>query len=143
MSDTGTTAHRLLTGLLLGGALALAAVAVWWLVMPADWSVVPTADPDQYVSPVTTGHWTAVAVGLAVLAALGGAAGRPGVTVVAVALPALALYCWKSATATVIGANLWPVGALFAVVPLVGGAAVVAFTASGVRRRRRSAQLHS
>jgi hypothetical protein len=123
--------------------LAAATVVLWWLVFPADWSAVPTADdPLTYASPVSAGHWTAAALGLAVLAVLGGYARGVLVALVGVALPALALFCLRSATAGVIGANLWVVGALFfAPVLAVGtaGAAAVGRTVRAQQTRPRAA----
>jgi hypothetical protein len=117
------------------GLLVVATVVLWWLVFPADWSVVPTADQQTYVSPVSAARWTAAAVGLALLAVAGGYAGGVLVALVGVALPALALYCYRSATAEVIGANLWVVGALFLAPVLVAGTAGAAALGRLARRR--------
>jgi hypothetical protein len=106
--------------------LAVATAALWWLVFPGDWSVVPTADPQTYTSPVTPTHWTVAAVGLAVLAAAGGYTQGVAAALLGVALPAAALYCYRSATAEVIGANLWPVGALLLIPVLAAGVSVAA-----------------
>jgi hypothetical protein len=124
------------------GLLVVATAVLWWLVFPADWSVVPTADEQTYASPVSAAHWTAAAVGLTLLAAAGGYAGGVLVAVVGVALPALALFCYRSATAEVIGANLWVVGALFLAPALVAGAAAAAVLGRLARRRmdRRAAE---
>ncbi|WP_142059374.1 hypothetical protein [Pseudonocardia kunmingensis] len=116
--------------------LAALTVLLWWLVLPADWSVVPTADPQTHASPVTVGHWTAAATGLAALAAAGGWARGPGAALLGVALPAVALWCYRSATAEVIGANLWPVGALFLAPVVAAGVAAVAALGRTLRRRR-------
>jgi hypothetical protein len=48
------------------------------------------------------------------------------VALVGVALPALALFCFRSATAEVIGANLWVIGALFFAPVLATGTAAAA-----------------
>jgi hypothetical protein len=117
-------------------ALAAGTVLLWLLAFPADWSAVPTADPVTYASPVTVGHWVAAAIGLAVLGFAGGVAAGPGAALLGVAVPAVALYCYRSATAEAIGANLWPVGALFATPPIVAGVAVAALIGRAVRRRR-------
>lgn len=115
--------------------LAVATALLWWLVFPADWSVVPTADPQTYTSPVTPTHWAAAAAGLAVLAAAGGYAQGVAATLLGVALPAAVLYCYRSATAEVIGANLWPVGALLLIPVLAGGVAAAAGIGRHARRR--------
>jgi hypothetical protein len=106
--------------------LTVATVMLWWLVFPADWSVVPTGDPNTFASPVTGGHWAAAAAGLAVLAAVGGFTRGVLVALAGVALPALALYCYRSSTAEVIGANLWIIGALFLAPALAAGVAAAA-----------------
>jgi hypothetical protein len=116
--------------------LAALTVLLGWLVLPADWSVVPTADPQTYGSPVTTGRWTAAAAGLLVLAAVGGYARGPGAALVGIALPAVVLWCYRSATAEVIGASLWPVGALFLAPAVAAGVAAVAALGRSLRRRR-------
>ncbi|OZM83836.1 hypothetical protein CFP66_05110 [Pseudonocardia sp. MH-G8] len=136
----GRAMMRTMTGVL-RTAVPLAALTVLlsWLVLPADWSAVPTADPQTYASPVTAGHWTAAAVAVAVLAVAGGYASGAGAALLGVALPAVALYCYRSATAEVIGANLWPVGALFLTPPVVAGVAGAAVLGRAVRRRRERA----
>ncbi|WP_232665747.1 hypothetical protein [Pseudonocardia sp. TRM90224] len=120
-------------------ALAVATLALGLLVLPWDWSVVPTAEPDVFASPVQPWQWTVAGIGLLLLSAASGAAGHPLLPLAGVAVPALAYWCWRSAAAEVIGANLWPVGAimlapLLAVVVLVGGGAGRMLT-----RRRASA----
>lgn len=117
------------------GGLAVATVVVWWLVFPADWSVVPTDDPQTYASPVSATHWTAAAVGLALLAAAGGYASGVLAALAGVALPALALFCYRSATAEVIGANLWVVGALLLLPVLAIGTIAAAALGRLLRRR--------
>jgi hypothetical protein len=123
------------------GMLAVATVVLWFVVFPGDWSVVPTADPHTFASPVSARDWSAVAVGLALLAAAGGYARGITVALTGVAVPALALYCWFSATAEVIGANLWVVGALlFSVVLGAGTAGAAALGRFGrLRSERRAA----
>ncbi|MEJ3653699.1 hypothetical protein WEH80_12015 [Actinomycetes bacterium KLBMP 9759] len=107
-------------------ALAVATLALALLVLPWDWSVVPTADPETFTSPVRPWQWTVAGIGLLLLSAVSGAARHPLLPLVGVAVPALAYWCWRSASAEVIGANLWPVGAvllapLLAVGALAGG----------------------
>jgi hypothetical protein len=115
--------------------LAAATVVLWWVVFPTDWSVVPTTDPQTFASPVSARDWAAAAVGLVLLAVAGGYARGIGVALAGVALPALVLYCYRSATAEVIGANLWVVGALFAAPVLVAGTACAAAIGRLARRR--------
>ena len=116
--------------------LAAGTVLLWLLAFPVDWSVVPTADPQTYASPVTSGHWAVAAAGLAVLAAAGGHARGPGAALLGVALPAVVLWSYRSATAEVIGANMWPVGALFLAPVVVAGVAAVAALGRSLRGRR-------
>jgi hypothetical protein len=116
--------------------LAAATVALWLVAFPADWSVVPTADPQTYASPLTTRHWTVAVTGLAVLALAGGFVRGPAAALLGVAVPAIALYCWFSSTAEVIGANLWVVGALLFAPAAVAGVAVLAALGRAGRRRR-------
>ena len=116
--------------------LAVATVGLWSLVFPADWSVVPTADPQTFASPVSAAHWTAAGAGLAGLAFVGGLVGGRVAALLGVALPAVALYCYRSATAEVIGANLWIVGALLLTPVLVAGVAIVATLGRAARRHR-------
>jgi hypothetical protein len=119
--------------------LAATTAVLWWLVFPADWSVVPTAGPDTFVSPVVGRRWAVAAAGLAVLAALAGYARGVAVALVGVALPAFVLYCWRSSTAEVIGANLWIVGAVPVALALAAGVAAVAALARRGRRAGRPA----
>ena len=111
------------------GVLGVATVALWWLVFPPDWSVEPEpGDPFAYASPITIQHWTSAAIGLAVLAAAGGYARGVLTALVGVTLPAFALFCIHSATADVIGANMWVAGALFfapVLTAVTAGAAVL------------------
>ncbi|GAA5124363.1 hypothetical protein [Pseudonocardia adelaidensis] len=116
--------------------LAAATVALWLVAFPADWSVVPTADPQTYASPLTPRHWAVAVAGLAGLAFAGGFARGPAVALLGVALPAIALYGWFSATAEVIGANLWIVGTLLLAPALAAGVAVLAALGNAVRRHR-------
>jgi hypothetical protein len=115
--------------------LATATVVLWLVSFPADWSVVPTADPQTYASPLTAGHWIPATAGLAALAFLGGFARGPAAALLGVAVPAIALFCYRSATAEVIGANLWVVGALLYAPALACGVAVVALLGRAARRR--------
>ncbi|GAA0938914.1 hypothetical protein [Pseudonocardia zijingensis] len=117
-------------------ALAVATVVLWLVAFPADWSSVPTADPQTWESPLTAGHWAAALAGLAVLAFAGGYARGPVAALLGVAVPAVVLFCWFSATAEVIGANLWPVGALFLAPPLLAGVALAAALGAAARRHR-------
>ena len=116
--------------------LAVATFVLWWAVFPADWSVVTTRDPNTLSSPVRTGHWAAAGAGLAVLAGAAGYVRGVLVALVSVAVPAFLLFCVYSASAEVVGANLWPVGALFLAPPLVGGVVGAAALGALVRRRR-------
>jgi acyl dehydratase len=123
------------------GVLGVATVVLWWLVFPPDWSVEPAVgDPFEYASPVTVQHWAAAAIGLAVLAAAGGYTRGVLTALVCVTLPAFALFCIQSATADVIGANMWVAGALFFAPVLTGGTAGAA--ALGRLARRRTARTH-
>jgi hypothetical protein len=119
----------------LGAVLAGLTVLAWVLIFPADWSSQPTADPDTLASPVTGGHWALFTVVLAVLALSAGAAGHPWVPAVAAGAPALILYCYQAATAEVIGANLWVVGAVFLAVALAGGLIAAGWAGYAIRRR--------
>jgi hypothetical protein len=105
---------------------AVATVVLWWLALPTDWSVVPTVDPHTFVSPVQAWQWTVTAAGLVVLAAAAGFVSGILAALLGVALPAFVLFCYHSATAEVIGANLWVVGALLALPVLVVGAGLAA-----------------
>jgi hypothetical protein len=116
--------------------LAIATLVLWWAVFPADWSVVPTRDPNTLASPVRTGHWVAAGAGLAVLAGAAGYVRGVLVALAGVAVPAFMLFCVYSANAEVVGANLWAVGALFLAPPLVAGVAAAAALGALVRRRR-------
>jgi hypothetical protein len=116
--------------------LAAATVVLWLVAFPADWSVVPTADPRTYTSPLAPGHWAVAVIGLALLALAGGFVRGPAAALLGVAVPAIALYCWFSATAEVIGANLWMVGALFLAPALATGVAVLAVLGRAARRHR-------
>jgi hypothetical protein len=116
--------------------LAVATLVLWWAVFPTDWSVVPTRDPNTLASPVRTGHWAAAGAGLAVLAGAAGYLRGVAVALVGVAVPAFVLFCVHSASAEVVGANLWAVGALFLAPPLVAGVAGTAALGALVRRRR-------
>jgi hypothetical protein len=126
--------RTLRTAALVAG-LAVATVVVWWVVFPADWSAVPTADAATYASPVSARHWVAAAVGLALLAVAGGYTRGVSAALLGVALPALVLFCVRSATAEVIGANMWVVGALFLAPVLGAGTAAAAALGTLVRRR--------
>jgi hypothetical protein len=132
-----TRASAVVPGLVIA-ALAIATVALWLVAFPTDWSVVPTADPQTYASPLTPRHWTMAVAGLAVLALVGGFARGPAAALLGVAVPAVALYSWSSATAEVIGANLWVVGALFFAPALAAGVAVLAALGRAARRHRTS-----
>ncbi|MHA6620233.1 hypothetical protein [Pseudonocardia sp. DLS-67] len=116
--------------------LAAATVGLWLVAFPADWSVVPTADPQTYASPLTARHWAVAVAGLAVLAFAGGFARGPVAALLGVAVPAIALYSWFSATAEVIGANLWVVGAALLAPALAAGVAVLAVLGGAARRHR-------
>jgi hypothetical protein len=116
--------------------LAIATVVLWLVAFPADWSVVPTADPLTYASPLTARHWTVAVAGLAVLAFAGGYARGTAPAMLGVAVPAVALYCWSSGTAEVVGANLWVVGALIFAPAVAAGVAVLAGLGRAVRRHR-------
>ena len=118
------------------GLLAVATLVLWLAVFPADWSVVPTRDPNTLASPVRTGHWAAAGGGLAVLAGAAGYLRGVLVALAGVAAPSLVLFCIYSASAEVVGANLWAVGALFLTPPLIAGAAAAAALGALVRRRR-------
>ncbi|WP_219417272.1 hypothetical protein [Pseudonocardia nigra] len=113
---------------------AVATVVLWWLALPSDWSAVPTTDPHTYGSPVRGGQWAVAAAGTAVLAAAAGFTRGVLVALAGVAVPAFALFCYRSATAEVIGANLWIVGALLAAPVLVVGVARAAALGRLVRR---------
>jgi hypothetical protein len=115
--------------------LAAATLLLWALVLPADWSVVPTADPQTYTTPVSGRHWTAAAAGLAGLAGAAGYARGVGTALLGVAVPAVAMFSYRSATADVIGANLWIVGTLFAAPVMIGGVAIAALLGRSARRR--------
>ena len=115
--------------------LAGATVLLWLLVFPADWSVVPTPDPLVLASPVTPVHWSVATAGLFGLAFAGGYARGPGAALLGVAVPAVALYCHRSATAEVVGANLWVVGALLLVPAMAAGVAGAAVLGRLARRR--------
>lgn len=99
--------------LLVGVAAAAATVVLWLLVLPRDWSVVPTGAPDSFASPVTGAQTAAVSALLGLLALLVGALGHPWVPAVAIGVPVLVLYTLQAATARTIGANLWVVGLAF------------------------------
>jgi hypothetical protein len=116
--------------------LAVATCVLWWAVFPAGWSVVPTRDPNTLASPVRTGHWVAEGAGLAVLAGVAGYVRGALVALAGVAVPAFVLFCVYSASAQVVGANLWAVGALFLAPPLVAGVAAAAALGALVRRRQ-------
>jgi hypothetical protein len=106
--------------------LVAATLLLFSLAFPADWSVVPTADPQSWSTPVSARHWTAAAAGLAVLAATGGYARGVGTALLGVALPAVVMYAYRSATAEVISANLWIIGTLLVAPAPAGGVAIVA-----------------
>jgi hypothetical protein len=116
--------------------LAAATVVLWLVAFPSDWSVVPTTDPQTYTSPLTGRHWIVAVAGLALLALAGGFARGPTTALLGVAVPAIALYCWFSATAEVIGANLWVVGALLFAAAVAAGVAVLAALGRATRRHR-------
>jgi hypothetical protein len=116
--------------------LAVATVVLWLVAFPLDWSAVPTGDPHTYASPLTPWHWAAAAVGLTALAFAGGFVRGPVVALLGVAVPAVALYCYRSATAEVIGANLWAVGALFLAPALAVGVTVTALLGRAARTLR-------
>ena len=116
--------------------LAAGTTLIWWMVFPTDWSVVPTADPTTFRSPVTAAHWCGAGIGLAALAAVGGFVRSVRVAMLGVALPAFVLYCVSAATAEVIGANLWIVGAVFLAPVLAAGVAGAAALGRLLRRRR-------
>jgi hypothetical protein len=116
--------------------LAAATVVLWLVVFPLDWSAVPTAEPQTYAPPLTTWHWAAAAAGLAALAFAGGFVRGPAVALLGVAVPAVALFCYRSATAEVIGANLWVVGALFLAPALAVGVTAAALLGRAVRKLR-------
>jgi hypothetical protein len=118
------------------GLLAVATVLLWWLVFPADWSVVPTGEANSLASPVRARHWAAAGAGLAILAGVAGYLRGVLVALVGVAVPAFVLFCVYSATAEVVGADLWAVGALFLAPPLVAGVVAAAALGALVRRRR-------
>jgi hypothetical protein len=119
--------------------LAAATVVLWLVAFPADWSSVPTADPQTYASPLTARQWAVAVAGLAALAFVGGYLSGPVAALLGVAVPAVALFSWFSATAEVIGANLWVVGALFLAPPLCAGVALVAALGAVARRHRTPA----
>jgi hypothetical protein len=116
--------------------LAAGTVLVWWLVFPADWSAVPTAHASTFRSPVTATHWWGAGIGLTALAVVGGFVGGVRLAMLGVALPAFALYCVSTASAEVIGANLWIVGAILLAPVLAAGVACAAALGRLLRRRR-------
>lgn len=126
--------------LVLGAVLCALTVALWWAVLPADWSVVPTGEPDRYDFPLDAGQgWTVVA-GLAVLGVVAGLLRHPFLPLPAVALPAVLLWCAQASAARVVGANLWAVGVMGLVPVAVVGALVTGGTGVAVHRgvvRRR------
>ncbi|MQA17299.1 MAG: hypothetical protein GEV09_25195 [Pseudonocardiaceae bacterium] len=116
-------------GLILAGLT----VAAWLLVLPLDWSEVPTGIPGVYANPVETWQWMVIVVVLGVLAAASGALGHPLLPLLAVATPSFVLGCSQAATATVSGANLWVIGALFALPVHYAGVAVASAIGALVR----------
>ncbi len=116
-------------GLILAGLT----VASWVLVLPLDWSEIPTGTPGVYANPIETWQWMVIVAVLGVLAAASGASGHPLLPLLAVATPAFLLGCFQAATATVFGANLWMIGALFALPVHYAGVAVASALGAFVR----------
>lgn len=116
--------------------VALLAIGVWWLVLGWNWDVVPAGTPNDFTSPHSTIEW--ILLGVAVLVAGGwlGFRGRPFAAVLMTVVPLTILSAWRMADAEVIGANLWPIGALVFLLGYGATAAVGAFLGLLVRRSR-------
>ena len=116
--------------------VALLAIGVWWLVLGWNWDVVPTDTPDTFASPHSTLDW--ILVGAAVFVGAGwlGFRGRPIAGVLMIVVPLVALSTWRMAVAEVIGANLWPIGALVLLLAYGATAAVGAFLGLLIWRKR-------
>jgi hypothetical protein len=116
-------------------AVAAVALVVWYLALGWDWSVVPDGTPNGYRDPHTALDWSFVY--LVAVAGTGWLAwrGRAVAGAFAVATPLVVLSGWRMAVATVIGANLWPVGLAAFAVTLGGACAVTALVGGWLRRR--------
>lgn len=102
-----------------GAVLALVTLAVCVLVFPSDWSVVPGADADSFVSPVTSGQWTIATVLVLTLAVASGVLGHRWMPLLGCGVPAVGYYGVQAGRAEVIGANLWVVGAFALLITMI------------------------
>lgn len=116
--------------------VALLAIGVWWLVLGWNWDVVPGDTPNDFVDPHSAVDW--LLVGAAVLIGAGWLAtrARPIAGVVMIVVPLAVLSAWRMAVAEVIGANLWPIGALIVLVGLGAAGAIGAVLGLLIRRAR-------
>jgi len=107
-------------------ALAAATLAAGLLVLPSDWTDVPTSDPAVYLDAVQPWQWAVAGVVMVLLSAGSGAAGHAAAPVAGVAVPALAFWCYRAATVGWSGVNLWPIGAFFLALAVVPGVVISA-----------------
>lgn len=112
-----------------------AVLLVWRRAVPWDQSVRPTAEPDIYAPPSSSGWVLVFAVAVAAAFWLGWR-GRPA-SVTFFLLPLIALASWRAMMAEVIGANMWPLGTIFQGLPFAAICAAVALWASLLRKKRR------
>ncbi len=117
--------------------VAAAGVGVWRLAMGWDWSVVPAGTPNDYREPQSTLDWAVLYLTAMACAGWLALRGRPVTGPAIVALPLVVLSGWRMATATVIGANLWPIGLTAMTVTL--GIACAAASVVGALLRHLSA----
>jgi hypothetical protein len=121
------------------GGVALVIVVLWWLLMGWDWSVVPSGtDPNAYQAPQSNLDWMLLYLVAILAAGWLAVRGRAVLGGFAAAVPVVVLSGWRMAAATVIGANLWPVG--LATLAATLGAACAGAARVGARLRRRSAR---
>lgn len=125
----------------IGLALAVATTATWLALLPWRWKLAATDEPDTYTSAVPTWRFVVVAIVLVMLAVMSGSMGHPWLPVLTVAGPAFVLWCYQSATAETIGANLWVVGAIILAPVAFGGAALAGYLGSRFGSRARRTKL--
>lgn len=110
--------------------LAVLTVATWLVVLPWTWTLVPGEEPNTYTTAAPAWRFVVVAAVLLALAVASGAMGHPLLPVLAVAGPAVVLWCYQASNAETIGANLWVVGAIVLVPCAVAGALLAGFVGS-------------
>lgn len=92
-------------------AVSAGVLLAWRLAVPWNLDVRPTGTPDEYASPSQMGWWLVFLVAAAGAFWLGWRR-RPR-AVVWLVVPLILLASWRTSTAEVIGANMWPLASIY------------------------------